>query len=172
VIVCRGTAERALEWLRWITGKLGLCLNEAKTCIRDARRESFDFLGSTFGPQVYRKKGRTYLGIAPSKKRVERFKQALRGVLHGGNHAPVGEVVAEVNRKLRGWAAYFSIGTVAPAYRAINHYTRARLRQFLVRRHKVPGRGTRRFGFQYLHERLGLVRLQGRGQVSHSHALT
>jgi RNA-directed DNA polymerase len=123
VIVCRGTAEGALEWLRWITGKSGLCLNEAKTCIRDARRESFDFLGYTFGPQVYRKSGRTYLGIAPSKKRVEWFKQALRSVLHVGNHAPVGEVVAEVNRKLRGWAAYLSIGTVAPAYRAINHYT-------------------------------------------------
>jgi RNA-directed DNA polymerase len=172
VIVCRGTAEGALEWLRWIVGKLGLCLNEAKTCIRDARRESFDFLGYTFGPQVYRKSGRTYLGIAPSKKRVERFKQALRSVLHVGNHAPVGEVVAAVNRKLRGWAAYFRLGTLTPAYRAINHYTRARLRQFLVRRHKVPGRGTRRFGFQYLCGHLGLVRLQGRGQVSHSHALT
>lgn len=42
---CRGGAEEALSWLQWIAEKLGLRLNEAKTCVRDARRESFDFLG-------------------------------------------------------------------------------------------------------------------------------
>ena len=29
--------------------RLGLTLNEAKTCLRRARQESFDFLGYTFG---------------------------------------------------------------------------------------------------------------------------
>jgi RNA-directed DNA polymerase len=172
VIVCRGAAEGALEWLRWITGKLGLSLNEAKTCIRNAREESFDFLGYTFGPQVYRRTGRTYLGVAPSKKRVKRFKQSLRTVLHAGNHATIDEVVDAVNRKLCGWRAYFSLGTVVPAYQAIDHYTRTLLRQFLVRRHKVPGRGIRRFSDRYLHEGLKLVRLRERRQVSPSHALS
>jgi RNA-directed DNA polymerase len=171
LIVCRRQPEQALEWLRWIVGRIGLSLNEAKTCMRDARRESFDFLGYTFGPLVYRQTGRIYQGVTPSKRRVKRFKRSLRAVLHPGNHAPLAEVVEEVNRKLRGWGAYFSIGTVSPVYRAVDRYTCDRLRQFLVRRHKVPGRGTRRFSDRYLHGRLGLVRLRDRRHVPASHAM-
>jgi RNA-directed DNA polymerase len=171
VIVCRRRADEALEALRWVVGRIGLSLNETKTCIRDARRESFDFLGYTFGPMVYRQTGRTYLGVAPSKKRVKRFKQSLRSVLNAGNHAPLSEVMEEVNRKLRGWSAYFSVGTLEPSYRVVDRYTADLLRKFLVRRHKVPGRGTRRFGEPYLYEKLGLVCLQNRRRVSRSHAV-
>lgn len=57
VILSRGQAEGALQWTRWVMENIGLSLNEAKTCIRDARRESFDFLGYTFGPEWYRKDG-------------------------------------------------------------------------------------------------------------------
>jgi RNA-directed DNA polymerase len=171
VIVCRRGADEALAELRWVVERIGLSLNETKTCIRDARREAFDFLGYTFGPMVYRQTGSTYLGVAPSKKRVMRFKQSLRSVLHAGNHAPLDEVMSEVNRKLCGWAAYFSIGTLEPAYRVVDRYTADLLRKFLVRRHKVPGRGTRRFREQYLYEKLGLVCLQSRRRGSRSHAV-
>jgi len=168
VIVCRGGAEDALSWLKWITERLGLSLNEAKTCVRNAGRESFDFLGYTFGPMVYRRTGQAYLGVAPSKKRVKRLKQSLRSVLHAGNHAPLDEVLEAVNRKLNGWAQYFSIGTLEPAYRRVDRYTESLLRTFLVRRHKVPGRGTRPFSNRYLYEHLGLMRLQDRRRVARS----
>jgi RNA-directed DNA polymerase len=171
VIVCRGGAEDALSWLKWITERLGLSLNEAKTCVRNARRESFDFLGYTFGPLVYRRTGQTYLGVAPSKQRVKRFKQSLRSGLHAGTHAPLDEVMETVNRKLNGWAQYFRLGTLEPAYRSVDRYTESLLRRFLVRRHKVPGRGTRPFSNRYLYEDLGLVRLQDRRRVSRRHAL-
>lgn len=169
VIVSRGRAEEALVWLRWITERLGLRLNEEKTCVRDARQEHFDFLGYTFGPRVSWK-GKRYVGCAPSKKRVKRLKQSLRKVLHRGNVAPVDEVVGEVNRMLRGWKAYFRLGTRAPAYRAIDHYARQRLRQFLVRRHKAPGRGVRRFSYEFLHGTLGLKPLMTYRSESPSHA--
>ncbi len=141
MIVCRGRAEEALAWLRWITAKLGLSLNEAKTRVCDAERESFDFLGYTFGPMVFRRTGKTH-------------------------------VVAAVNRKLQGWSRYFSIGTLEPAYRTVDRYTEALFRQFLVRRHKVPGRGTRPFSNRYLYEELGLLRLEDRRRMSRLHALT
>jgi hypothetical protein len=121
---------------------------------------------------AYRRTGQAYLGVAPSKKRVKRFKQSLRSVLHAGNHAPVDEVMEQVNRKLRGWRQYFSIGTLEPTYRSVDRYTESLLRKFLVRRHKVPGRGTRQFSNRYLYEDLGLVRLQDRRRVSRSQALT
>ena len=65
--------------------RLGLALNEAKTAIRDARRERFDFLGYTFGPHRYRKDGHWYLGASPSKKSVLRLKAKVSDLLVPGN---------------------------------------------------------------------------------------
>ena len=45
VILSRGHAREALAWTRQVMGRLGLTLNEAKTSVREARQESFDFLG-------------------------------------------------------------------------------------------------------------------------------
>src|SRR3954466_12954732 len=50
VILSRGHAAEALAWTRTVMAQLGLSLNEAKTSVRDARHERFDFLGYTFGP--------------------------------------------------------------------------------------------------------------------------
>ena len=43
VILSRGQAAEALVWTRRVMERLGLSLNEAKTTLRDARRERFDF---------------------------------------------------------------------------------------------------------------------------------
>lgn len=172
VVLCRSArgAEEALKALRWIVGRLGLRLNEQKTHLRKARQESFDFLGYTFGPMVSRRTGGRYLGVTPSKERVKRLRQKLRKVLRPGNQDPIWDVVATVNRRLEGWRNYFSVGTLSVVYRTVDAYTCDLLRQFLVRRHKVPGRGTRRFKDQYLREQLGLVKLSMRRQVAPSHA--
>jgi hypothetical protein len=50
VILSRGCAADALNWTRSVMTRIGLTLNEAKTSIKQARRERFDFLGCTFGP--------------------------------------------------------------------------------------------------------------------------
>src|SRR5215217_6529548 len=79
VILSRGRAVEALAWTRAVMAKLGLMLNEAKTSVKDARRESFDFLGYTFGPHRYRKDGHWYLGASPSKRSVQRLKTKVGG---------------------------------------------------------------------------------------------
>lgn len=172
VIVCRGEPEEALRWLAAIVERLGLKLNERKTRVCDARRESFDFLGYTFGPRVYTRTGQTYLGAAPSKRQVKRLKRSLRVLLWRGNPAPLEEVVAAVNRKLEGWANYFCFDTTYFAYRAIDHYVCQRLQWYLARRHGVSGRGTRRYPIRYLYGSLGLVRLLDRRTVRLSNAST
>jgi len=53
VILSRGHAAEALTWTKAVMTKLGLELNEAKTSLKDARRESFDFLGYTLGPRCF-----------------------------------------------------------------------------------------------------------------------
>ena len=47
VILSRGCAAEALNWTRSVMTRIGLTLNEAKTSIKQARRERFDFLGYT-----------------------------------------------------------------------------------------------------------------------------
>jgi RNA-directed DNA polymerase len=160
VILSRGHADEALTWTRQVMSKLGLALNEGKTSVRDARQESFDFLGYTFGPQYYRKDGHWYLGASPSKKSVQRLKGKVGAILVAGNQAPWPEVCERLNSVLSGWSAYFRYGTRLMAYRAIDHHTYACVRRFLVQRHKVPTRGTRRFSAEAVFGELGVLRLR------------
>src|SRR5689334_13282507 len=85
-----------------------LALNKAKTSVRDARRERFDFLGYTFGPHRYRKDGHWYLGASPSKRSVLRLTAKVSDLLAPGNTGAWHEVRDRLNRLVGGWAAYFS----------------------------------------------------------------
>ena len=160
VVLCRtGAPEVLAQSRRWFT-QMGLTLNEQKTRVCDGRRESFDFLGYTFGPMRYRKDGHEYVGAAPAKKAVTRVKGRIRQILRSGNQAPWGEVKGELNRVLRGWANYFSYGTRFMAYRAVDNYVWERARYFLRRRHKVPSRGTERYSGDVVFGELGVFRLR------------
>jgi RNA-directed DNA polymerase len=61
VILSRGRAAEALVWTKAVMTKLGLTLNEAKTSLKNARQERFDFLGYSFGPHRYKANGKWYL---------------------------------------------------------------------------------------------------------------
>jgi RNA-directed DNA polymerase len=156
VILSRGNAVEALAWTRWAMGNIGLALNETKTRLCDGRVEHFDFLGYTFGPQRYRRRGRWYLAAKPSKKSVARLRGRVREVLRQGIVAPWAEVSTRLNRVLRGWQAYFSYGTTAQVHFAVDRHVRNAVRNFLQRRHKVSGRGTQRFSGPVIRGRLGV----------------
>jgi RNA-directed DNA polymerase len=47
-----------------------------------------------------------------------------------------------------------------PAYRAIDNHVYERVRNFLVRRHKIKGRGTERFSDHVVFGELGVLRLK------------
>jgi RNA-directed DNA polymerase len=160
VILSRGHAAEALAWTTEVMARLGLTLNEAKTTLKDARKECFDFLGYTFGPEYHRKKGYRYLSASPSRKAVQRLKCKVSELLVSGNKAPWPEVRHRLNRQLRGWSSYFSYGTRLMAYRAVDNYVYDRVRHFLRRRHKVQGRGTRGFPDDYVFGPLGVLRLR------------
>ena len=150
VILSRGCAAEALAWTKAVMTRLGLTLNEAKTSLRDARQERFTFLGYSFGPHWYKANGQWYLGTSPSKMSVQRLKTTVGNLLVPGNNAPWQEVRDTLNRSLRGWSNYFCYGTRRSAFRSVDRYTYERVRDFLARRHKVAGRGTRRFSYDTL----------------------
>jgi len=160
VILGRGHATEALAWTRSVMMRLGLTLNEAKTSVKDARQDSFDFLGYTFGPHRFRKDGHWYLGASPSKKSVQRLKAKVGDLLVPGNKGAWPKVCNQLNRLLRGWSAYFDYGTRLQAYRAVDNHVYESVRRFLVRRHNVQGRGTRRFPYTDVFGPMGVLHLR------------
>jgi RNA-directed DNA polymerase len=160
VILSRGHAVEALAWTKAVMTRLGLTLNEDKTTLKDARKESFDFLGYAFGPHRHRKDGHWYLGASPSKKSVQRIKTKIGEILVRHDTTPWPDIRNRLNRLLHGWSAYFSCGTRVQAYRAVDSYVSDRVRRFLAKRHKVPNRGTRRFPHAQVFGELGVLRLR------------
>ena len=87
VILSCGQAVEAMMWTEAVMTKLGLSLNEAKTSIRDARKERFEFLGYSFGPHHWWKNGQRYLGVSPSKKSVQRIRAKISALLYPATKA-------------------------------------------------------------------------------------
>ena len=137
VILSRGCAAEALTWTRGVMTKLGLSINEAKTSVRDARKERFDFLGYAFGPHRFKKNGKWYLSASPSKKSIQRFKTSVGDLLVPANMKPWDEVCDKLNSMLLGWSGYFAYGTIASTYKHVDWHVYQRVRDFLARRHKV-----------------------------------
>jgi RNA-directed DNA polymerase len=161
VILSRGHANEALTWTKSVMTRLGLTLNEVKTTLKDARKERFDFLGYAFGPHYYKANGKRYLSASPSKRSVQRLKTKVRGLLATGNHEPWPEVRDQLNRMLLGWSGYFCHGARRPAFRGLDHFVYERARDFLVRRHKLAGRGSRRFSCEVIYGKHRLMCLEG-----------
>jgi RNA-directed DNA polymerase len=163
VICCRGRGEQALATMQDMMRKLRLTVNERKTRVCKLPEEKFDFLGYTFGRCYSPQTGRVYLGTKPSKQRVQRFCTAISQATRRSQTLQAKEaLVARLNRQIIGWANYFCLGPVSPAYHAVERHTRRRLRQWLCAKHKVLGAGTARYPDDALHEEFGLVRLAAR----------
>src|SRR6266550_7971009 len=160
VILSRGCAAEALAWMEAVMTRIGLTLNKAKTSLKNARRERFDFLGYSFGPYCYKGNGQWYLSAGVSKKSVQRLKAKVANLLTPGNHDPWLDVRDAINAFLFGWARYFSYGTHRAAFRGIDYYVYERVRDFLARRHKVKGRGTRQFSYDVVYGERGVLRLE------------
>jgi RNA-directed DNA polymerase len=159
VVLCRRDAAGALERIRRWFRKMGLALNDEKTAVKNARRESFDFLGYSFKMLRSYKTGTSYPGATPSKKAVQRFKAGIRQLLTRQNKDPIDKVLAELNMKLRGWASYFRYGSVLSVRQKLDRFVYDRVRHFLRRRHQVQTRGTRLWPRDYVFGELGVVSL-------------
>ena len=157
VILSRGRAEQALTWTRGVMKKLGLEINETKTCIRQARCEQFKFLGYSFGLH-YTRRGQRYLGASASKKAVQSIKDRI-GALLIPTPKQWEEIRTKLNQMLTGWENYYHYGSKRKSYRAVNAHVRTKVRNFMQRRHKVSSRGTQRYSHEHIFDTMGVHEL-------------
>jgi group II intron reverse transcriptase/maturase len=163
VICCRGNADEALAAMRGVMSRLKLTVNETKTRVCHVPRETFDFLGYTFGRLWSPRTGRPYLGVCPSKKRIERIcAKVTEATDRRSTFRSVEEVVADLNPMVQGWANYFSLGSVSKAYQIVDAHVGSRLRMWLNAKHRVRCTGKRRYISSAQAWQLGLEQLRRR----------
>jgi group II intron reverse transcriptase/maturase len=160
VICCRrGRGPQALQAMRQMMEQLRLTVNVQKTQLRQVPAETFNFLGYTFG-WCYRPRGGAYLGTRPARDRVQRLCRAIsQRTSRRTTLLDEKDMVRGLNSRLQGWAAYFRLGWVSRAYRAVDRHVARRLRRWLCRKHQKQGQGTWEFPDEHLYATLGLVRL-------------
>lgn len=156
VLLTEGDAAWALARLREILVRLGLELNESKSRVVDAEKETFDFLGFTFRRVWNRHKTKRATLYYPSKKSQKRLRARVKKVLCSKAPVPISEQIRRTNQLLRGWVNYFRVGNAAAVFQSIRWYVEVKLRRLLQRRAHRHGCGWKRYDYVYLYQRLGL----------------
>jgi group II intron reverse transcriptase/maturase len=159
VILCKhGKAQVALQRMRDIMGKLKLTVNEEKTRICKVPEETFDFLGYTFGRRYSPTTGKARIALWPSKKSIQRMTEKVYALTELKTAwQETTELVGRLNRMLRGWANYFSVGSVSRALNTLDVYTATRLRRWLRNKYKLRRRKGGAFPYPHLYGYFGLI---------------
>ena len=170
VVMCasRQQAEAALLRLRVLLAELGLEAKAAKTRIVHLHvgGEGLDFLG--FHHHLVRSAGKvgkrdvTFLARWPSRRAMQHARDRIRELTPRSRLLlPVGVIVGDVNRFLRGWAAYFRYGNSARHFDNIRDYAVMRLGGVIAKRHHRP-RAFGRYVVAFASpNQLGLITLHG-----------
>jgi RNA-directed DNA polymerase len=97
---------------------------------------------------------------------VQRERKKLHGMTdHRQCFKPIPVLIGELNRHLRGWKNYFSIGYPVSVYCEIERYVQGRLIQHLQRRSQRPCRPPKGESWLGHLGQLGLIRLSGRAHA-------
>jgi len=159
-VLGKAPAADMLAAVERLTAGLKLAVNERKTrCLR-CPEEAFEFLGYRIG-RNYRETGRgSYIGTRPGKASVQGICRRVSEMTAKGHGWLSSEVMVErLNRTIIGWATYYSLGQVSPAYRAVENHAARRLHRWLCLKHKARTGRYVRFPMQRLHDKYGLFRL-------------
>lgn len=158
VVLCRTPEDAAAALLtvrRW-TEAAGLRLHPEKTHLVDMQHPGgFDFLGYHFEGR-YR---------WPRQKSLRRFKDRVRQKTRSTNGQRLAVIVADLNRTLVGWFAYFKHSH--GSFEGLDAWIRTRLRRLLRKR---AGFRLRRRGKDYRRWPVAFFTAHGLFSLAHAHA--
>ena len=159
-VLGKAPAAEMLATVNRIMGVLKLPVNARKTrCLR-CPEEPFEFLGYRIGWNWRRTNGSRYVGTRPSKANVQDICHRISEMTDRKSvWMDTGAKVAELNRTISGWADYFTLGQVSPAYSTIDCHATRRLRRWLCHKHKMKSGQYVRFPDARLRKDLGLIHL-------------
>lgn len=176
VILCRtqARAEQARVLAGEILGRLGLVLHPDKTRIAclTRGREGFDFLGFHHHKmESWKRRGRWYLQRWPSARAMKSIRTKVHDLTTRRSVGlSVDDVVARLNRVLRGWGAYFRYGHSSRKFDVIDGYVHERLAIFASDKYGLSGRNwVARFNVAWF-QSLGVYRLSGTVRRGTPHA--
>ena len=162
-VLGRAPAAVMLAAVEALMKRLKLPMNAEKTRCCRVPETSMTFLGYRIGRNYRPDTGAAYIGTRPSRESVQSICRRVSTLTTRRNGLlPPEEVVARLNRLLTGWANYFLLGQVSPAYAAVDRHATRRLRQWLCRKHKVRSGKSVRFPNDRLWLDYGLTHLRPR----------
>jgi RNA-directed DNA polymerase len=173
VVLCAGKVETPLAAVRQVLERLELTLNENKTRIVDARKESFNFLGFEIRIRKSWKSGKSYPHVSPADKSLAKIKERIKQLTDRRlTPIPLEDVIRNVNASLRGWVGYFHYRNSTHVLEKVRTYADERVRTHLMRRHKIKDRGTaiKRFPSRKLHAFYGLYKVPTTASWKTAHA--
>ena len=106
----------------------GLTLSQEKTLITHIEN-GFDFLGQ------HLRKYHGKLLIKPSKKNIHTFLEGIRKIIKANKQATAGNLIAQLNPKIRGWANYHRHVVSSEIFHKVDHAIFQALWQWAKRRH-------------------------------------
>jgi len=124
--------QRVMESItRFITHKLKLKVNEAKSAVAQPQVRKFLGFSFTAGPEIKR-------AIAP--KALDRFKQRIREITRKAKGVSMEKTIEELALYMRGWRGYFGFCETPVVLEYLTRWVRLRLRAALWRQWKTPRR--------------------------------
>jgi RNA-directed DNA polymerase len=160
VVLCRNNVHKRLGKMTDVLKALRLSLNPDKTRILDAREEAFTFLGFTIQVKRSPRSGKAFPFIVPSKKAISHIKKEIKETTTRENLAlPREVVIKKLIESAKGWTGYFYYGNGSKAFVYLKNYLEERVRMYLRRKHRLRGRGYKKYPNSYLYENLGLFRI-------------
>ena len=159
-VLGRAPAAEMLTAVEGLMRRLKLPMNAEKTRCCRVPEEPMTFLGYRIGRNYRPATGAAYIGTRPSRENVRSICRRVSELTTPRDLLlPPTVVVARLNRVMTGWANYFTLGQVSPAYAAIDEHATRRLRQWLCRKHKVRTGKIVRFSNERLRKGYGLTHL-------------
>ncbi|MEU7864553.1 group II intron reverse transcriptase/maturase [Nonomuraea sp. NPDC049141] len=144
----RDDAEALKEEITGVLATMGLRLSPEKTLVTHID-EGLDFLGWRI--QRHRKRGtdKYYVYVYPAKKALAAIKAKIKAWCRRSTNLPLGLVLIQLNRMVRGWTAYFKHGCSKATFSYLRSYLWKQVIRWEERKH-------RRASWKHLRRRYGI----------------